>query len=184
MNKPSKYIIPIIPDVHIYLRAVLRMIYPYLIYLGLEFLFGQKIKATEYKNSKRNKIYSIIILIIAILITMLISCKFWHGILVIGSESMTGALNKGDAVVFEKYDNQEIQEGQVIIFLKNNLRTVHRIVDINEINGNLRIYTKGDANTDIDEGFIETKDIVGICNFRLQYIGYPTLWINNLFKKK
>ena len=69
------------------------------------------------------------------LITMLISCQFRYGILVIGSESMTGTINKGDAVVFESYEGQLLQTGQIIIFDYNGIQTVQRIVEIKKING-------------------------------------------------
>ena len=34
--------------------------------------------------------------------------------LVIGSESMTGTINVGDAVIYERYDGQRIKEQQII----------------------------------------------------------------------
>ena len=36
-----------------------------------------------------------------------------------GTLTMAGELNKGDAVVYRKYNDQTIQEGQVIVFEKN-----------------------------------------------------------------
>jgi len=45
-----------------------------------------------------------------VLITMLISCQFKYGILVIGSESMTGTINVGDAVIYESYNNETIKK--------------------------------------------------------------------------
>ena len=90
---------------------------------------------------------------------MLISCQFKYGLLVVGSESMTGTLNKGDAVVFERYDDQTIKEGQVIIFNFNDIQTIHRVVDIRKVNGEYRYYTKGDANQRNDDEYRTEKDI-------------------------
>ena len=112
---------------------------------------------------------------------MLISCQFRYGILVIGSESMTGSIDKGDAIVFEKYENQEIAEGQVIIFNYNGMQVVHRIIEMKEVNGIVRLYTKGDANAMKDSGYLTKKDVYGVVKFKIKYIGYPTLWVRNLF---
>ena len=116
-------------------------------------------------------------------VTMLISCQFRFGVLVIGSPSMTGAINEGDVVVFEQYRDQYIKTGDVIIFEKNNQRVVHRVVEIVNINNEIRYYTKGDANTDIDSGYITQSNIVGVTLFKIKYVGYPTLWIRDLFRR-
>ena len=113
---------------------------------------------------------------------MLISCQFKYGILVIGSGSMTGAINKGDAIFFVQYDSKEkIEIGQVIIFNREGMQIVHRVVDIKNINGETRYTTKGDANQENDDGYITNEDITGICKFRIAYIGYPTIWIRDMF---
>jgi len=42
--------------------------------------------------------------------------------LAVGSESMTGAINKGDAIIYEKYKkNDALKEGEVIVFKKNDI---------------------------------------------------------------
>ena len=114
---------------------------------------------------------------------MLVSNQFKYGSLVIATESMTGEINKGDVVIFESYDNQTVEEGQVIVFESRNSMIVHRVVDIEIINGNTRYYTKGDANEDKDVGFITDADIVGLANFKVPVIGYPTLWVRSLFER-
>ena len=175
------YLIPVIPNMYIYFRSFLRMIYPYLLYLILEHTYSKTDFAVSYNDRKKNILSITGLIVIMALITMLISCQFRYGILVIGSESMTGAINKGDAVVFESYDNQTIEKDQVIIFDKGNIRLVHRVIDIKNVNGQLRYYTKGDANKEIDTGYVTKKDIIGISKFRVVYIGYPTIWVKELF---
>ena len=44
-----------------------------------------------------------------------------------------------------------------------------------------RYYTKGDANEDLDAGFLYKTDIVGHVNYKIPYLGYPTLWFRSLF---
>ena len=59
---------------------------------------------------------------------------------------------------------------------------IHRVIKIEKINGVLRYYTKGDANEDRDSGFITNDDILGTVNYKLPYVGYPTIWVRSLFR--
>ena len=59
---------------------------------------------------------------------------------------------------------------------------IHRVVDIKHINGVKQYYTKGDANEDKDFGYLLDKDIVGISKFKIAYLGYPTIWMHQLFE--
>lgn len=175
------YIIPVVPNVEMFIRSVLRMFYPFIIYLILELLFAKKGKAKEVKQNTKNYIFAIFVIILSILLSMLISCKFKYGIIVVGSGSMTGTLNVGDATVFVQYKSQEINKGDILIFEKNNTNVIHRVVDIVKVGSENRYYTKGDYNQNIDNGYITEKDIVGICKLKIKYIGYPSLWIKKYF---
>ena len=177
------YLIPIIPDIHILFRCFLRIFYPYITYLMLEKCFSRDNFEIVDINNKRSNITTIILIIIMILIIMLVSCEFKYGILAIGSGSMSGAINKGDTVIFEAYDEQTISEGEVIIFKKNNINMVHRVVEIRKVNGDTLYYTKGDANQQIDEGYITNNDIIGITKFRVVFVGYPAILLREIFTK-
>ena len=175
------YIIPVTPDVYIFFRSFLRMIYPYIIYMVFEKLYSKSDFAISYVDKKKSIIGNTVLFIVITLLIMLISCQFRFGILVIGSKSMTGTLNVGDAVVFEKYDGQYIPLGQIIIFDYNGLQTIHRVIDIKNVNGEYRFYTKGDANSRMDNGYRKINEIDGLVRLKVKYIGYPTLWIRELF---
>lgn len=175
------YIIPVVPDVYTFFRAVLRMVYPYIIYLFLEYMYGKNKIIDTYKSRTIRNVNVVIIIIIAILTTMLISCKFHVGILAIGSGSMARTINKGDAVVFVKYTDQEISKGDVIVFKKNNITIVHRVTNVITNNGEKQYYTKGDNNESEDMGYTVDSDIVGISKFKIKYIGYPSLWLSDIF---
>ena len=80
------------------------MLYPYLIYLFLENTYSKRVKGITRKEKKQTIISNSILCVVIISAIMLISCQFRFGILVIGSESMTGTINVGDAVVYEQYE--------------------------------------------------------------------------------
>jgi signal peptidase len=176
------YIIPIIPDVLVFFRSILRMIYPYIIYLVLEYSYSKEKYAISNNDKKKNIIHNSILIIGMLFIVMLISCKFSYGIIVIGSGSMTGTLNTGDAILYEAYDNQTISNKDIIVFYKNDVKTIHRVINIVNSNGEIRYFTKGDANIEADEGYITSKDIIGISKIKLKYVGYPSIWLRDIFK--
>lgn len=175
------YIIPITPNIHIYLKSFFRMIYPYFLYLILEKTFSKTDFVVSYSDRRKNFIVITAMIIIMTIITMLISCEFKYGILVIGSKSMTGTINMGDAVVYESYKKQPIKIGQIIIFEHDGLQLVHRVIDIKDINGEVRYYTQGDANEKPDGWYTTREQIVGLSKARVVGIGWPTLWLKDLF---
>ena len=65
---------------------------------------------------------------------------------------------------------------------KDNVKLIHRIINIENMNGEIRYYTKGDANTNVDDGYIIKDDIIGTTLFKIKYIGYPSLWLRDIFE--
>ena len=174
------YIIPITPDVHMYFKSFARIIYPILILLVLIDSYEKKGKILTIKNKKFRTVMTFITLLIIGIFTMLISCKFKYGLIVIGSNSMINTLDKGDAVVYNsKY--KDLNEGEIILYKKNNIIIVHRIVRIEDADGVRKFYTKGDSNINEDDEYRTYDDIIGIVNLRIKKIGLPTIWVNELF---
>jgi len=177
------YIIPYIPNVYVFFRSILRMLYPYIIYQVIDYTFAKNNMIVAVEDKRKSFMSKVILTTITIIFAMLISCQFKYGILVIGSGSMTGTINKGDAIFYESYDEQKdvIDVGQVIVFNQDNRKIVHRVVDVKRVNGETRYTTKGDANQKEDDGYITDEDVFGICKFRIAYIGYPSIWIRDIF---
>ena len=165
------------------LYALLKLLFPLLIYLFVELLYEKK-KREKKRVSKRVSVIIAGVLVVCFSsLIMLISCQFHFCAIVIATESMTGELNKGDMIVYEKYTDEDvIEQGQIIVFNKFGSMTVHRVVQVEHINGQTRYYTKGDANDDNDSGFITDGDIYGFVHFKVPYVGYPTLILREIFK--
>ena len=177
------FVFPILPNIYAFLETVLRIIIPYIIYIILEAMYSKKTEVITVKERKKEKIISVISITIIIIIVMLVSGQFKIGTLVIGSGSMTGTINKGDIIIYEKYGKiEEIKTGDIIVFKNENIKIVHRIIDQRLLGEETRYYTKGDANQKEDEGYRLDKDIIGQVKFRIPSIGYLTLWINDMIK--
>lgn len=183
LTKLHRYLIPISVGISDSIESFIGILLPAAIYLFIDMLFEKKKRYALQKKNRFATLITVTAVAIMISVAMLVSNQFSHGALVIATESMTGKINKGDMVIFESYEDQLIVEGQVIVFEKNSSMVVHRVVDIKIINENTRYYTKGDANEHNDAGYITDADIVGIVNYKLPWLGYPTLWLRSLFKR-
>lgn len=179
------YLLPITSGISDSLLNFLRLLLPIAIYLFIDSLFEKKRRYALQRISRFTRVVTTAVTTLALIVmlssVMLISNQFRIGALVIATESMTGELNKGDVAIFERYDEQFIAEGQVIVFEKNRSMIVHRVVEIEHINDQIRYYTQGDANEDPDMGFITDAEIVGLVDYKIPFLGFPTIWMRSLF---
>jgi len=169
-----------IPDA---IRSFIALLLPLVVLLFLRTLFEKQVKkATASPHSKRIElIAAIAALVIAAGIIALVSGQFRYSSIVIATGSMTGELNVGDMVVYERYEGQAVETGDIIVFERDHSQVIHRVVEIKHINAQTRYYTKGDANPTLDIGYITDADIVGITNFKIAFLGYPSLWMRRIF---
>lgn len=175
------YIIPVVPAMADSLFSLYSIAFPIVIYAFIDALYERKKRYALEKKNPFTVPITAISAIIMIALVMLISNQFRFGALVIATPSMTGELNVGDSVIYERYDDQIILEGQIIVFEQNDSMIVHRVAKIEKINGETRYYTKGDANDVMDAGYIKIGDVVGLIRAKVPYVGYPTLWMRDLF---
>lgn len=181
------YLIPYASAISDSLLGFVNLILPIAIFIFIDSLYEKKRKYALGNASVLRKILSKILTVVALIImlgtVMLVSNQFTYGAYVIATPSMTGELNPGDVALYEELDERPVIEGDVIVFDKDGVVVVHRVEKIETINGITRYYTKGDANEDMDAGYILRSDIIGHVDNKIPYIGFPTLWIRNLFKK-
>jgi len=94
---------------------------------------------------------------------------------------MTGTINKGDIIILKRYGkNETVNTGDIIVFKSDDVKIVHRVIEKKTMGEQTRYYTKGDANQKQDDGYRTMKDVIGKVKFRIPYIGYLTLFVNNL----
>lgn len=175
------YIVPIAPDIYVYFRSFIRMLYPLLIYSYLDKYFNTDVEKKYRKDIRKDMISMGVSSTATILLIALISCKYTYGIIVIGSESMTGTIDKGDAIIFKNVKG-DIKEGDVIVYQKEDVRIVHRVKDVKYVNDEFRYYTQGDANIKADEGYVTSDNLVGKVLIKIKYIGKPSLWLRSTFE--
>ena len=175
------YIIPYSTGLSSAIYSFVMLALPLAIYIFIDALYEKKKKYALGKKHKLGFVAGALVIVLMISFVMLISCQFKYGMIVIATDSMTGEINKGDAIIYTRYEGQTINEGQVVVFEKSKTKVVHRVVAVENINGVTRYYTKGDNNSDIDKGYITDADIIGLTNLKIAYIGFPTVWIREIF---
>lgn len=176
------YLLPFRPAVPNALLAFLKIIFPLILLWFIRLLY----KKRTLRISKRSRIAQIVSTVLC-LVVMALSVSFIAGmfdtkLIVVASESMSGELEKGDVVIYDTYDGQTVETNQIILFDRNGTTVIHRVVEVERINGAYRYYTKGDANEGMDMGYITDADIVGVAKLKIRYLGYPTVWLHDLFK--
>ncbi len=177
-------VLPVVPSVPTAMMAFAKIMLPLCALVFIHTLYSRRKFAISRRKLSVRAVTVGALVVLMTLSMMLISCRFHYGIIVVATDSMTGTVNRGDTVVFESHDPDEVlQKGQVAVFQKDGVTVIHRIVDVQYINGELRYYTKGDANDSNDNGFIKSENIVGTAEFIIQYIGYPTLWLRALLNQ-
>ena len=177
------HVLPVYPQTPDVLFSFAKLLFPLFIYAFLNALYTK----TKRYEKPRTKVAEWISMGLAALfmisIVVLISGAFRYRTIIIATESMTGSLNKGDAIIYKEYDNHYVQEQDILVFLQDGRRIVHRVIEIERINGTNRYYTKGDANSDMDPDYITDADIEGVVLFKIPYFGYLSLWMREAFKK-
>ena len=88
--------------------------------------------------------------------------KDGYGLYVIASSSMEPALSVGQAVVTTS-DYQDLQVGDIVVisYSESSRYICHRIVEINEVEGQTRYITKGDNNSAVDARYVTIENILG-----------------------
>ena len=176
------YLVPIIPNLGIYLNPVLNIILVVSLILKLnkENFKYQNISKRKYNISK--KYINIPIILFLLVMIFLVSGIFRYKIIAIVSNSMYPNIKIGDAIIYEKitnYDNLTV--GDILVFKNEDTIMVHRIVEISKKDKDILIYTKGDNNQKNDDFITSKEEILGIVRIKLKYIGYPSYWFNNMF---
>ena len=97
---------------------------------------------------------------------------------------MSPVIKKGDGVFVLKVKEEQLKEEDIIVYQKGDKKIIHRIVEKENIDGKNVYKTKGDANNTIDASNITYDDIIGKVNFKIPFIAYPTVYLNELMNKE
>lgn len=178
-------IIPIVPDINWFISGSLGVLMPAIIYL----LFKYRYLKREIKDERGVQVhkvwYALTIIIASLLVSFMLGLFKYEPVAVL-SNSMSPVYVRGDAIIYKKLDNQQyekLSEGTIIVYKLNNQIITHRIVDIVKENNSVKYRTKGDFNDSYDINLVEPSQIKGVYLFKIKYIGFPSVWLNEYFNQ-
>lgn len=181
------YILGVFPNLGDYLTSTFQTIFPLIV-----MFFILKIKDTKREKVENGRILlkrkriSVVTLCFCLLLTFclvyLVSGYGRYYIMAIGSDSMTGVINKGDTVIIDK-KNHNYRKGQVIAFKMEGKVIVHRIIRVEITEKGTFYKTKGDYNEDEDGWMLTEDSILGCCILRLPLIGWPSVALSEIINR-
>ncbi len=177
------YLLPIIPNLGDYLLSFVKILTPFIIFYIVNKTMVNEDRSKRIITSNSLKIFSIPIIIMLIFLVLLVSGIFNSRLIAIASDSMYPLYKRGDAVVYNKVKLDELKKGDIIAFNSNNIIVTHRIFSINHKGNKTYFVTKGDNNENVDGSSISEEDVLGRVDYIIKYIGYPTIFINELFER-
>ncbi|GAA0506261.1 signal peptidase I [Halorubrum aquaticum] len=103
-----------------------------------------------------------------------------EGSYVVLSGSMEPSIGVGDVVIVDGADPTEIEEGDVITYLRSDAETptTHRVIEVTERNGERAFITQGDANDDPDAAPVPASRVIGEVAVAVPYMGYVIEFVN------
>jgi len=98
------------------------------------------------------------------------------------SGSMRPTLDVGDVVIIAKVSADTVKPGDIIQFREaEGVTTVHRVVEIQESEGQRFFITKGDANSEPDTNPVLSANVVGKAVFDIPKIGWAAIAVKEFF---
>ena len=183
MSIPT-YILGVFPNLGDYINATLLTIFPLIIMFFT--LKVKDIKREKIENGrtiiKRKRMVMVVwtfCMIFTAFLLYLVSGIGRYYLMAIGSDSMTGVINKGDAVIIDK-NAKTFKKGQVIAFKIEGKTIVHRIIKIEIDEYGTHYRTKGDYNNSEDGWLVDESNIVGSCLLKIPWIGWPSVLLGEL----
>lgn len=175
---------PVYPKLGNYLAVVLLIVYTLTLFYNISKPSRKEEEETANEYEK-GWLYYIerIALVLVVIIIFFVSGAFKYSISAIASDSMYPEIKKGDAVILEKADEENIsklEKGMVIAYKENGQVITHRILEIEEEDGKKYFVTKGDNNSTKDVTKKTKDDIIGIVRFKIPYVGYPSVEISEI----
>ncbi len=93
---------------------------------------------------------------------------------VVTSDSMSPEIDGGDVVIVTERSPDQIEEGDVITFAPpgdDDRRTTHRVVEVEQEDGQTQFITQGDANANPDPQPVTGDRVIGEVTLTIPYFG-------------
>ena len=129
----------------------------------------------NYATLLRGGAAALLVVAVLLVVAAVSPTLFGYRPLVVTSGSMEPALKVGDAIVLKRTDPEDLKVDDIVTYkppgAEDRLIT-HRVVSVNETNGQFLFETKGDANPKVDSWTVDSDGVVGTMVYRVPLAGY------------
>ena len=172
---------PILPYNNFPILCVIKAIPPLVVYLKIEKeYFSSIVLSVKRSFMGFEKIRLLIFVITLIFILSFTTGRLLYKPVVILTGSMNPVLEKGDIVVYNKIEFNDIKVNDIIVYSLGEISVIHRVHKITYQDNKQVLITKGDNNNSIDVSPVSEDQVLGKVLFKVKKIGYPTIWVNEL----
>lgn len=177
-------IVPFIPNYDWFWTMLAQFILSTIIYIVYRKIERNVESYDDTKIYKKgNQFFKRLFLIILFILIFFVAGVFTYKPIAIMSNSMVPTFQRGDMVVIEKIKNygvKNLKVGDIVAFKSNGQIIIHRIIEKDERDkNNIKYTTKGDNNSANDPEILENQ-IIGVVKFKIIYVGYPSVLLNEL----
>lgn len=139
-------------------------------------------------SERSETVKTVAVLVIVVVATMggyglfMVGMRTSSPLVVVTSESMVPALYPGDLLVLQGRAAEDISVGDIVVYVDDwytDAPIVHRVVEIQVVNGTYYFFTKGDANHANDIGNRTVDEIIGVVVYRTPYLGHVSIFLRS-----
>ena len=175
------WVSPILPNSPWAMTAIIDTVIPIILFLYIRY---EKVKLVPQKDRKTiidTNPGSIIPLAIAIILVILFALGIFPiKPIAIATGSMEKEICVGDVAIIKKCNSNDVNVGDIIEYQMEGYTVVHRIIEKRQNNGKFSFITKGDNNNTPDRDEVKEDQLIGKVIFKIEYIGYPAIWMHLL----
>lgn len=180
-------LLPIFPALNWLIKAMMEIVLVIIASLYVNYVDIKSSRIMTRRQVKKESVVSYIpFVIVLVVLVCFISGTFKYQPIAVLSNSMLPTFARGDAVIMKKIDKKDLKKlkkGTILYYSKDGRLIVHRIVSVKHTDdGKVEVTTKGDNNNANDPWVITEDDMIGTVSFMIPYIGYPSVWVNELLK--
>ena len=180
-------LLPIFPALNWLIKAMMEIVLVIIASLYVNYVDIKSSRIMTRRQVKKESVVSYIpFVIVLVVLVCFISGTFKYQPIAVLSNSMLPTFARGDAVIMKKIDKKDLKKlkkGTILYYSKEGRLIVYRIVSVKHTDdGKVEVTTKGDNNNANDPWVITEDDMIGTVSFMIPYIGYPSVWVNELLK--
>ena len=178
--------LPILPNINWFYTGLFGILVPIILYILVNYSQAKLERKLTWQEERRSRpITYVPVLILVFLIVGFVVGFFKYQPVAVISDSMVPLFSRGDMIVVEQIDEEDIahiQVGDVIKFQSDNYYVIHRVYAIEETDDGLLFTTKGDNNNAPDSKKVRPEQIQGLYKFHVKYLGFPSVWLSEALR--